>query len=151
MVLFDYTRTKMRIELENPVVTSGDKLKGKVFLTVKKQVKSKGLTLSLVRESKGSKTVNGKSQTTTKKQVFGELTLDAPKEYMPGEFSFNFEMNVPDFKGQGGSFGSALIGVVDFFTRASYYLQGRLSIPWSIDRREKVYITINSKSKEANI
>jgi len=91
MALFDLTKYDLKLELEKPndkwEYFFGDKIKGKLQLTIKRQFYSKRLSLRLVKESKITylSKLDNKETVETKQEFLFSDVLDVQNNYSPTE------------------------------------------------------------------
>ncbi len=145
MAIFDATKAKMQLMVDNPVCVSGQKFKGKIILDVKSELNVKGIYLELFqRISKTSISSKGVSQSSQDRKIV-DLVLAPETTYVLGHYEFPFELMAPQATQLGGTAGQVLNFVSNVMQGSkSYYIQARVGIPWGFDKREKVNVQINS-------
>ena len=164
-----FSKGKINIALQKTHYTPGDIISGDVSLTLKKPVKAREVSISLIGEHKSTQTApqvggtmggGGMSMSTTTKTVRiydFKQQLDSEKEYSQGR-EYHFEMKIPAdtmsmrplMPGQEGKLGqvlkvaetaAAMTGAIPF-QRIKWYLLAKLDIPGGLDISKKADITI---------
>jgi hypothetical protein len=162
---------KGRIDIAIPKThyAPGDIVSGNVALTLKKPVKAREMSISLIGEHKTTQTTprvggpmggGGASMSTTTKTVRiydFKQQLDSEKEYSQGG-EYHFEMKIPadtlsmtpqvaEMEGKLGQVlkvaqtAAAMTGAIPF-QRIKWYLLAKLDIPGGLDVSKKVDVTI---------
>jgi hypothetical protein len=139
---------KVDIAIQKFNYASGDTISGNVALTLKKPVKARELSISLIGEQRitqeqatKSRSILGyeKSQgtsTNTKSVYEFKQQLDGEKEYSQGG-EYHFEIKIPaDTLDKGAQTGAIQ------FSPAMWYLVAKLDIPGGLDIGKKVQVTI---------
>jgi hypothetical protein len=138
-----FRRGRLDITLQNTKYIRGDTISGTVTLTLRKPVKARGISISLIGEGKTRVTTptTGRSQiqayattvTCTMRFYNSEQQLDGEKEYGEGQEHYFFEIKIPanvlDYR-------SRIIGGV------RWYLLAKMDIPYGLDITKKLRITI---------
>jgi len=164
-----FGKGKINIAIQKSHYTPGDIISGDVALTLKKPVKAREVSISLIGEHKSTQTApgvggpmggGGMSMSTTTKTVRiydFKQQLDSEKEYSGGR-EYRFEMKIPAdtlsmrplIPEQEGKLGqvlkvaqtaAAMTGAIPF-QRIKWYLLAKLDIPGGLDIKKKVDITI---------
>jgi len=164
-----FGKGKINIALQKTHYAPGDIISGDVALTLKKPVKAREVSISLIGEHKTTQTAprvggtmggGGMSMSTTTKTVRiydFKQQLDSEKEYSQGR-EYHFEMKIPAdtmsmrplMPGQEGKLGqvlkvaetaAAMTGAIPF-QRIKWYLLAKLDIPGGLDISKKVDVTI---------
>ncbi|MFC1934552.1 hypothetical protein ACFLWC_07725 [Chloroflexota bacterium] len=160
-----FGKGKINIALQRTGYASGDTISGNVALTLKKPVKARGVSISLIGEQKntrvGGMTGNqsqGMSTTTKNIRIYDfKQQLDSEKEYRQ-EQEYHFEIKIPadilSAKPQipelGGKLGqglkiaqaaAAMTGAIPF-QQTKWYLLAKLDIPGGMDIKKKADVTI---------
>lgn len=137
-----------------------DKITGVVILKLSKIVKAKGLFVSLVVKEKVNRVNVGRgsagvSSSQSTREVFRfDLPLDGEREYVQGG-EYPFEMQIPQeawpsgtqgMMGGGGIVGKG-IGLLASLSPLgnkvrTYEIQSHLDIPWGLDAKGSVDITV---------
>jgi hypothetical protein len=146
MPLFDLSRYDLKIELEKPndkeIYFFGDKVKGKIKLTIKRDLYTNKLTLKLVKESKikiKSKLDNKETIDTKTEFLYNDI-LDGPSKYCPEKPNkiikeWSFQILIP--KPSNYSDNTLMKRFFDAFYPAEitdkYYLQLEFDLPWPYD------------------
>jgi hypothetical protein len=170
--VFGLDKGKINITIQKTNYAPGDTISGTVALTLKKPVKAKEVSISLVgeevttggggkvgwgggRTSGGVGTMGGGGSTKIERIYDFKQQLDSEKEYSQGG-EYHFEIKIPaDILGMGpqmpeGALGQVLkVGqTVAAITgaisrqRLQWYLLAKLDIPGGLDISKKVDITI---------
>jgi hypothetical protein len=164
-----FGKGKIDIPIQKSHYAPGDIISGDVSLTLKKPVKAREVSISLIGEHKTTQTTpqaagsmggGGMSMSTTTKTVriydFKEH-LDGDKEYSQGR-EYRFEIKIPadtlsmtpqvaEVEGKLGQVlkvaqtAAAMTGAIPF-QRIKWYLLAKLDIPGGLDISKKVDITI---------
>ncbi|MGB5926440.1 MAG: hypothetical protein WBH01_10230 [Dehalococcoidia bacterium] len=162
-----FGKGKINIAIQKSHYAPGDIISGDVALTLKKPVKAREVSISLIGEHKATQTTpgiggpmggGGMSMSTTTKTVRiydFKQQLDSEKEYSQGR-EYHFEMKIPADtmsmrplmpEGKLGQVlnvaqtAAAMTGVIPF-QRIKWYLLAKLDIPGGFDVSKKVDITI---------
>jgi hypothetical protein len=163
------SKGKINIAIQKTYYTPGDIISGDVSLSLKKPVKAREVSISLIGEHKTTQTTprvggsmggGGMSMSTTTKTVRiydFKQQLDSEKEYSQGR-EYHFEIKIPadtmsmrpQMTEQEGKLGqvlkvaqtaAAMTGAIPF-QRIKWYLLAKLDIPGGLDISKKVDITI---------
>jgi hypothetical protein len=162
-----FGKGKINIALQKTHYAPGDIVSGDVALTLKKPVKAREVSISLIGEHKATQTGlgvggpmggGGMSMSTTTKTVRiydFKQQLDSEKEYSQGR-EYHFEMKIPADtmsmrplmpEGKLGQVlnvaqaAAAMTGAIPF-QRIKWYLLAKLDVPGGFDVSKKVDITI---------
>jgi hypothetical protein len=162
-----FGKGKIDIGLQRTSYAPGDVISGDVVLTVKKPVKAREVSISLVGEHKITQTtsqvggpMSSSSMSTTTKTVRiydFKQQLDSEKEYSQ-ERQYHFEIKIPadtlsmrpqmsEVEGKLGQVlrvaqtAAAMTGAIPF-QRIKWYLSAKLDIPGGLDISRKADITI---------
>jgi hypothetical protein len=164
-----FGKGKINIAIQKTYYVPGDVISGNVALTLKKPVKAREVSISLIGEQKTTQTtprVGGamgsgqmSTSTTTKTVRIYDFKqqLDGEKEYSQGR-EYHFEIKVPaqimgagpQMSGPEGKLGqvlkvaqtaAAMTGAIPF-QRIQWYLLAKLDVPGGLDITKKVDITI---------
>jgi len=162
-----FGKGKINIALQKTHYAPGDIISGDVALTLKKPVKAREVSISLIGEHKSTQTAprvggpmggGGMSMSTTTKTVRiydFKQQLDSEKEYSQGR-EYHFEMKIPADtmsmrplmpEGKLGQVlnvaqtAAAMTGAIPF-QRIKWYLLAKLDIPGGLDIKKKVDVTI---------
>jgi hypothetical protein len=162
-----FGKGKINIALQKTHYAPGDIISGDVALTLKKPVKAREVSISLIGEHKATQTGlgvggpmggGGMSMSTTTKTVRiydFKQQLDSEKEYSQGR-EYHFEMKIPADtmsmkplmpEGKLGQVlnvaqtAAAMTGAIPF-QRIRWYLAAKLDVPGGFDVSKKVDITI---------
>jgi|GEM_PF-544149 len=167
--MFGLGKGKINVTVSKTYYTPGDIISGNVSLTLKKPVKAREVSISLIGEHKTTQTTprvggatggGGMSMSTTTRTVRVydfKQQLDTEKEYSQGG-EYHFEMKIPaDTLGmrpqmpeQEGKLGqvlkvaqtaAAMTGAIPF-QRIKWYLLAKLDVPGGLDISKRVDITI---------
>lgn len=163
------SKGKINIAIQKTYYAPGDIISGDVALTLKKPVKAREVSISLLGEHKTTQTTpqvggtmggGGMSMSTTTKtaRIYDfKQQLDSEKEYSQGR-EYHFEIKIPtdtlsmrpQMPEQEGKLGqvlkvaqtaAAMTGAIPF-QRIKWYLLAKLDIPGGLDISKKVDITI---------
>jgi len=160
-----FGKGKINILIPKTSFAPGDIISGDVALTLKKPVKARGVSISLIGEQKnmrvggmtGSQS-QGMSTTTKNIRIYDfKQQLDGEKEYSQGG-GYHFEIKIPadilSAKPQipelGGKLGqglkiaqaaAAMTGAIPF-QQTKWYLLAKLDIPGGLDIKKKADVTI---------
>lgn len=164
-----FGKGKINISIQKTYYAPGDIISGNVTLTLKKPVKAREVSISLIGEQKTTQTTprvggtmggGGISMSTTTETVRiydFKQQLDSEKEYSQGG-EYHFEIKIPahtlsmkpQMPGQEGKLSqvlkvaqtaAAMTGAIPF-QRIKWYLLAKLDIPGGLDVSKKVDITI---------
>ena len=164
-----FGKGKINIAIQKTYYAPGNIISGNVALTLKKPVKAREVSISLIGEHRTTQTTprgggtmggGGMSMSTTTETVRiydFKQQLDSEKEYSQGP-EYRFEIKIPaDILGTGpqmpgpeGKLGqvlkvaqtaAALTGAIPF-QQIKWYLLAKLDIPGGLDISKKVDITI---------
>jgi hypothetical protein len=150
-----FEKGKIDIAIPKTNFTLGDTISGNVALTMKKPVKAKELSISLIGDQTTTQGgVIGGDKSTSKARIYDfKLQLDIEKEYDKSG-AYNFEIKIPADITSGqpqmpqieGKLGEVL-KVAQMFgvtakTTTKWYLLAKLDIPWGIDIKKEVQIII---------
>jgi hypothetical protein len=164
-----FGKGKINIAIQKGHYAPGDIISGNVALTLKKPVKAREVSISLIGEHKSTQTApqfggpmggGGMSASTTTKTVRiydFKQQLDSEKEYSQGG-EYRFEIKIPAdtlsmrplMPEQEGKLGQVLkvaqtaatmTGAIPF-QRIKWYLLAKLDIPGGLDIKKKVDVTI---------
>jgi len=162
-----FGKGKINIAIQKTHYAPGDIISGDVALTLKKPVKAREVSISLIGEHKSTQTApglggpmggGGMSMSTTTKTVRiydFKQQLDSEKEYSQGR-EYHFEMKIPADtmsmrplmpEGKLGQVlnvaqtAAAMTGAIPF-QRIKWYLLAKLDIPGGLDIKKKVDVTI---------
>ena len=160
---------KIDIAIQKSHYAPGDIISGNVSLTLKKPVKAREVSISLIGEHKTTQTATGvggpmggggmaMSTTTKTVRIYDfKQQLDSQKEYSQGA-EYRFEIKIPadtlsmrpltsEVEGKLGQVlkvaqtAAAMTGAIPF-QRIKWYLLAKLDIPGGLDISKKVDITI---------
>jgi len=164
-----FGKGKINIAIQKTYYAPGDVISGNVALTLKKPVKAREVSISLIGEHKTTQTApqvrgamggGGMSTSTTTKTVRiydFKQQLDSEKEYSQGR-EYHFDIKIPadtlsmspqisEVEGKLGQVlkvaqtAAAMTGAIPF-QRIKWYLLAKLDIPGGLDIKKKVDITI---------
>jgi hypothetical protein len=164
-----FGKGKINIAIQKTHYAPGDIISGNVALTLKKPVKAREVSISLIGEHRTTQTTprvggtmggGGMSTSTTTKTVRiydFKQQLDSEKEYRQGG-EYRFEIKIPsdilggrpqitEAEGKLGQVlkvaqtAAAMTGAIPF-QRIKWYLLAKLDIPGGLDISKKVDITI---------
>ena len=164
-----FGKGKIDIAIQKSHYDPGDIISGNVSLTLKKPVRARGVSISLIGEHKATQTTPGvggpmggggmsMSTTTRTVRIYDfKQQLDSEKEYSQGrEYPFEIKIPadtlsmrplVPEQEGKLGQVlrvaqtAAAMTGAIPF-QRIKWYLLAKLDIPGGLDVSRKVDITI---------
>jgi hypothetical protein len=164
-----FGKGKIDITIEKGHYAPGDIISGNVALTLKKPVKAREVSISLIGEHKSTQTTPGgggpmsgggmsMSTTTRTVRIYDfKQQLDSEKEYSQGR-EYHFEIKIPtdtlsmrpqisEVEGKLGQVlkvaqtAATMTGAIPF-QRIRWYLLAKLDIPSGFDVSKKVDITI---------
>ena len=164
-----FGKGKINIAIQKTYYAPGDVISGNVALTLKKPVKAREVSISLIGEHKTTQTTppvggtmggGGMSMSTNTKTVRiydFKQQLDGEKEYSQGR-EYHFEIKIPadtmsmrpQMAEQEGKLGqvlkvaqtaAAMTGAIPF-QRIKWYLLAKLDVPGGLDISRKVDVTI---------
>jgi len=158
-----FGKGKINIALQRTGYAPGDTISGNVALILKKPVRARGVSISLIGEQKNTRVggmpgSKGTSTTTQRIRIYDfKQQLDSEKEYNQRQ-EYRFEMKIPadilSTKPQmpelGGKLGqglkiaqaaAAMTGAIPF-QQTRWYLLAKLDIPGGMDVKKKADITI---------
>jgi len=149
-----FGKGKIDIAISKTSFTPGDKISGNVVLTLKKPVKAREASISLIGEQTTTRggIVSGEQSKNTQRIYDFKHRLDGEKEY-DKEASYDFEIKLPadilsrqpqmpqasGALGQGLKIAQAITGMGAW---SSWYLLAKLDVPGGLDISKKVQITI---------
>ena len=170
--MFGFGKGKIDITIQKSNYVPGDTISGNVALTLKKPVKAKEVSISLIgeeittggggkvgwgggRTSGGVGTMGGGGSTTAERIYDFKQQLDSEKEYNEGR-EYQFQIKIPaDVLGVGPQMPEGALGQVVKVgqtiaaitgaisrQRLQWYLLAKLDIPGGLDISKKVDITI---------
>jgi hypothetical protein len=136
---------KININLNKLSFKHGEMVEGKVDLNVKKAKNARGVKVKIyaVRKERSS-SGNG----TTNRTLFSyEQPLDVEREYSPGNYNYDFKLQVPDEQKINieGNVGTALNAIKAFGNMVSptyWYIEAKLDVPGGLDINKKVQINV---------
>jgi len=149
-----FGKGKIDIAISKTNFAPGDKISGNVMLTLKKPVKAREASISLIGEqttTRGGITSPQQSKSTNRIYDF-KHRLDGEKEYS-NEAKYDFEIKLledilsrqPQMPQVSGALGQGL-KIAQAITGAgvwsSWYLLARLDVPGGMDINKKVQITV---------
>lgn len=158
-----FGKGKIKISIQRTNYAPGDTISGNVALTLKKPVKAREVSISLIGEQKNTRVggmtgSQGMSTTTKLIRIYDfKQQLDSEKEYSQGQ-EYSFEMKIPadilSTKPQmpevGGKLGqglkiaqaaAAMTGAIPF-QQTKWYLLAKLDISGGLDIKKKADVTI---------
>jgi hypothetical protein len=162
-----FGKGKIDIAIQKTYYAPGDTISGNVVLTLKKPVKAREITISLIGEHKTTQTASqvaspmgggGMSTTTKTVRIYDfKQQLDSEKEYSQGR-EYHFELKIPAdtlsmrplMPEQEGKLGqvlkvaqtaAAMTGAIPF-QRIKWYLLVKLDVPGGLDISRKADIAI---------
>ena len=158
-----FGKGKINIAIQRTGYAPGDTVSGNVALTLKKPVRARGVSISLIGEQKTTQRKgmigNQDMSTTTQRiRIYDfKLQLDSEKEYSQGQ-EYRFEIKIPadilSTKPQmpelGGKLGqglkvaqaaAAITGAIPL-QQTKWYLLAKLDIPGGMDIKKTADITI---------
>jgi len=158
-----FGKGKINVTIQKGHYAPGDIISGNVSMTLKKPVKARGVSISLIGEqitTRGGGIMSGgqTSNTTQRVRVYDfKQQLDSEKEYSQGgEYRFEIKLPadtlsmrplVPEQEGKLGQVlrvaqtAAAMTGAIPF-QRIKWYLLAKLDIPGGLDVSKKADITI---------
>jgi hypothetical protein len=132
---------KIEIVLEKQGFSSGEKLKGKVRLSLNQSKKAKELRVKFY----GEKHVGSGKHHHVDYLYQQEIKLDGEKEYPGGtsEYSFELQLPAPERPVQGEGVIAGVLGFLagDPWAHVKWYLDASLSLPMSFDINKKIQIS----------
>jgi hypothetical protein len=161
------SKGKINITIQKTNYGPGDTISGNVALTLKKPVKAREVSISLIGEHKTTQTTprvggttggGGMSTQTNIVRIYDfKQQLDDEREYSEGR-EYRFEIKIPadilgmrpQISGQEGKLGqvlkvaqtaAAMTGAIPF-QRIKWYLSAKLDVPGGLDISKKVDVTI---------
>jgi hypothetical protein len=158
-----FGKGKINIAIQKSHYAQGDIISGNVALTLKKPVKAREVSISLIGEqitTRGGGIVGGgQTSTTTQRTSIYDFKqqLDSEKEYSQGR-KYHFEIKIPantlsmrpqisEVEGKLGQVlkvaqtAATMTGAIPF-QRIKWYLLAKLDIPGGLDISKKADITI---------
>ena len=170
--MFGFGKGKINITIQKTNYTPGDTISGNIALTLKRPVKAREVSISLIGEeittggggtvgwgggrTWGKGTVSGGHGSTEIERIYDfKQQLDSEKEYSEGK-EYGFEIKIPaDILGMGPQTPEGKLGQVLKVAqtaaaitgtiprrRLQWYLLAKLDIPGGLDISKKVDITI---------
>ena len=148
-----FDKGKISIPLTKTHYMPGDMITGELTLTMKKEVKAKDVSISLIGEQtnvRGGGLAGGEQNRTTTRIYDFKQQLDGEQEYN-NDRVYPFEIMIPSdiLSGQapqpGGTLGKGFQvaqAIIGTRTTTKWYLLGKLDIPHGIDVKKEVSITI---------
>jgi len=158
-----FGKGKIDISIKRTNYAPGDTISGNVALTLKKPVKAREVSISLIGEQKNTRVggmpgSQGTSTTTQRIRIYDfKQQLDSEKEYSQGR-EYRFEIKIPadilntrpQMPELGGKLGqglklaqaaAAMTGAIPF-QRTKWYLLAKLDIPGGFDVKKTADVTI---------
>jgi hypothetical protein len=154
---------KINISIQRTNYAPGDTISGNVALTLKKPVKARGVSISLIGEQKNTRVggmtgSQGMSTTTKRIRIYDfKHQLDSEKEYSQGrEYHFEIKIpagilstrpQIPELEGKLGQglkiaqAAAAMTGAIPF-QQTKWYLLAKLDISGGLDINKKTDVTI---------
>ena len=150
-----FGKGKIEVAISKTHFAPGDTISGKVALTLKKPVKAKEVSISLVGEqttTRGGGLAGGERKEQKERFYNFKVSLDGEKEYSQGR-EYPFEIKIPadilSARGQlpqpGGAAGQAFKiaqAVAGAGISTKWYLQAKLDVPHGIDIKKETHVTI---------
>jgi hypothetical protein len=157
-----FGKGKIYITIPRTSYAPGDTISGNVAFTIKKPVKAREVSISLIGEqitTRGRDIDSGERSTTTKHTLLYDFTqqLDTEREYsQKGEYRFEIKIpadilsmkpQMPELEGKSGQLlkiaqAAATIAGAIPLQRTKWYLLAKLDIPGGLDIKTKADITI---------
>jgi hypothetical protein len=158
-----FGKGQINISIQRTNYAPGDTISGSVALTLKKPVKAREVSISLVGEQKNTR-VGGMgaskemSTTTQRIRIYDfKVQLDSEKEYAQGrEYPFEIKIpadilstrpQIPELEGKLGQglkivqAAAAMTGAIPF-QQTKWYLLAKLDIPLGLDIKKTADVTI---------
>jgi hypothetical protein len=158
-----FGKGKINISIQRTSYAPGDTISGNVALTVKKPVKAREVSISLIGEQKNTRVggiTGGRDMSTTTQRIRiydFKQQLDTEKEYSKGR-EYHFEIKIPadilstrpQIPGLEGKLGqglkvaqaaAAMTGAIPF-QQTKWYLLAKLDIPGGLDIKKKTDVII---------
>lgn len=158
-----FGKGKINISIQKTYYAPGDTISGTIALTLKKPVKAREVSLSLIGEQKSTRAGGmtggtGMSTSTQRIRIYDfKQQLDSEKEYSQ-ELEYHFEIKIPadilsvrpqmpemeGMLGQGlkiAQAAAAMTGAIPL-RRVKWYLLAKLDIPGGIDITKRADVTI---------
>ncbi len=147
MALFGFLNGSMEINISNPVVVDGDKIKGEIKLKIKKPLQSKGLYIDLLLENVSTQIgTNGVKRSTSRTRL-ARIDLESEKAYSPGDYIIPFEVTCPNLFSSGiaGQIGSIISGITSGLQSKKLLLNGVLQISFFTNISKTKSIMVNKR------
>ncbi len=150
--MFGFLKGKILVNLEKNSFVSGEKIKGRTILKLKKPVSARRLKLVFFGERTVShRSISDGRRTSSTERVYEfEQDLDIEKEYLNEEY--DFEISIPknligakpenETLGMAMNIGSALIGGPSM---TKWYVEAVLDVPKGFDVSKRVQVTITEQ------
>lgn len=146
---------KINMALEKTNFVEGETINGSAELTVKSNVKARGVIVKAWGERQVRTYSSSKASSRTEILFEVEKQLDGEKEYMKSAepLKYNFSMQIPENALRQAKFGEGAIGsvlnIAQQFTQGQsrFYVQAKLDIPMGFDVSKKMQIYISPKQK----
>ena len=139
-----FGKGKINVTIQKGHYAPGDIISGNVSMTLKKPVKARGVSISLIGEqitTRGGGIMSGgqTSNTTQRVRVYDfKQQLDSEKEYSQGQEYYFFEIKIPaDILSMRPKMKGAIPS-----SPIKWYLLAKLDVPRGLDISKKVDITI---------
>ena len=138
---------KIEIVTEKQGYSAGEKIKGKVRLTLNQPKKAQALRIRFYGERKVRRQSYGTrhgSSTHTEQVYPQEITLGGEKEYPAGVSEYEFELQLPSIErqAQGEGIVAGVLGFLagDPWANVRWFLDASLALPMSFDINRKTQI-----------
>lgn len=152
--MFGFGKGKIEIKINKFNFSPGETLEGTVTLKLKKPIRAKKLTISLIGERKDTQAYmssgSRRSSSSTVRMFDFQQPLDGEKEYSIQPVEYSFKIKIPPGilsqqampKGAIGTAVKAMQLVSGKITSIKWYLLADLDIPKGFDVTKKVQINI---------
>jgi len=130
MAIFGFLNGSLKMIMNNPILVEGNNVDGKIELTLKKPVSSKGLYLDLYLQTTSiTASTKGVSQQ-TRNQKLTRIDLEGSKEYTPGKYTIPFTFVCPNVFSESmpGQFGQIVTGFLQGARSKKLLITGVLNI-----------------------
>jgi hypothetical protein len=150
-MVFGIGEGKIEIETDKQSYTGGEKVKGKVRLTLNQPKKAKGLRIRFYGERRTTTRSVGigtssRSSTHIEQLYLQEISLGGEKEYPAGLTECDFEFALPSPQRAAPQGDNPLAGVInmlvgDPWANVRWYLDASLDLPMSLDINKKMQVS----------
>lgn len=153
--MFGFGKGRIDIIIEKSEYSSGETIKGKVRLDLKKSTNADGVFINLLAEEK-NQTGYGNNRSNQVRKLFDfQKPLDTGRLYTPQVYEYDFELTAPQLDRPSAPEGvlGGLVKTAMFIGGASnlvkWYLVAKLNVPGGMDVDKRVQISVHEPNPNA--